>query len=348
MRRRIRMRGEQWLVVARDEPAIRINWPRVAFAALLAAAVTVLVTLRFQATREQNPNPQAASGGPEAAIEVSSAPKADFQARSEQNPDGPSAATEVLSATKADLSRPLQLFAEPAAQGTNDGLPLGISIRGPSEIASAAAIDIGGLPNEWALSAGWPIANGWRIPAARLSGAVIIPPRGFSGAIDFTAELRLADNTLVERQLVRRVRIDPRLADGVSRAALLLGETPEPVMIDPGLADKKTMSLLRGADGLLTASLLRTADGLLAAGDIAAARLVLQRAAEAGSARAALLLGETYDGCLIRRSNCSADVNSPTARTWYEVAAEFGSTDARLLLHRLSRNESGGDLPNRR
>jgi hypothetical protein len=364
-----RIKGEQWSLVAPDEPVIRVNWPRVAFAGLLAPTVTILVTFGFQVTREYNP--QAVSGGP-SVIEVSSAPKADFQARSEHNPkpvsNGPSAATEVPSATKADLSPALQLFAEPAAQGTNDRLPLGIFIRGPSEIASTAAIDIVGLPNGWALSAGWPLAHAWRIPAVRLSGAMILPPQGFSGAIDFAAELRLADNTLVERQLVRRVRIDQapaeektisllRVAEGLlaagdiatarlmlrraaaagnARAALLLGETPEPMMIDPGLADKKTLSLLR------------VADGLLAAGDITAARLVLQRAAAAGNARAALLLGETYDGCLIRRLNCSADVNSSAARTWYEVAAEFGSTDARQRLHRLSSNESGGDLPNRR
>jgi hypothetical protein len=54
-------------------------------------------------------------------------------------------------------------------------------------------------------------------------------------------------------------------------------------VIDPGLADAKTISLLR------------VAEGLLAAGDIAAARLTLRRAAEAGNVRAAALLGETND-----------------------------------------------------
>jgi TPR repeat protein len=369
MRRRISVRTEQWLPVAADEPAIRINWLRVAFAGLLVATITILVTLRLQATGEHNA--QAVSNVPTVAIEVSSAPKADFQATSEHPRaayDGLSAATQVSSATRADFSPTLQLVAEPAAQGTDDRLPLGIFIRGPSEIASAAAIDIIGLPNGWALSAGWPFANGWRIPAARLAGAVILPPRGFSGAIDFAAELRLADNTVVEHRLVRRVRIDPGLAEektvsllrvaegllaagdiaaarlvlrraaeaGNARAALLLGETSDQVRIDPGLADDKTVSLLR------------VAESLLAARNISAARLALRRAAEAGNARAALLLGETYDGCLIRRLNCSADADPATARTWYEVAAEFGSTDARQRLDRLARDQPGGDLPSRR
>jgi hypothetical protein len=158
------------------------------------------------------------------------------------------------------------------------------------------------------LSAGWPFAHGWRIPAARLSGAVILPPRGFSGAIEFAAELRLADNTLVERRLVRRV-------------------------IDPGHGGEETMML--------------RAEGLLAARDISAARLVLRRAAETGNAQAALLLGETYD-CLMSRLNCGGDADPAAARTWYEVAAEFGSTDARQRLDRLARDQPGGDVPSRR
>jgi TPR repeat protein len=294
MRRRISMQAEQWPQVAPDGPVIRINWLRVAFAGLLVATVTILVTLGFQATSERDL--QAISGSPLAVTEVPSAP----------------AATEVSYAPKADSSPTLQLVEEPAAQRTDDRFPLGIFVRGPGEIASAAVIEIVGLPNEWSLSAGWPSGRGWRIPAARLSGAVLLPPRGFSGAIDLAAELRLADDTLVDRRLVRRARIDPGL--GTDQAMLLL----------------------------------KVAEGLLDAGDISAARLVLRRAVEAGNARAALLLGETYDGCLLRRSYCSADADRAAARNWYEVANAFGSTDARERLDRLARDELRGDLPGRR
>ena len=306
MRRRTSIQAKEWPQVTLDEPARRINWPRVAFAGLLAATVTILVTLRFQATSKHNP--QAVSAGPAA-----SAPKADFQVTPRTVSDGPSAATEVSSAPKADSSPTLQLVAEPepTAQGTDDRLPLGIFVRGPSEIVSAAAIEIIGLPSGWALSAGRPFGHDWRIPAAQLSGAEILLPRDFSGAIDLAAELRLAD-ALVERRLVRRGRTDP------------------------GHAGEETMLHLR------------MAEGLLAAGDISAARIVLRRAAGAGNARAALLLGGTYDGCLLRRLNCSADADRATARTWYEVAAEFGSKDARQRLDRLPRDQPGDDMPSRR
>lgn len=362
MRRSISIQAEHWLPVRPEKPVIRINWPRVSLAGLLAAIVTIVVPLRFQATREHDA--QAVSDGPSAAIEVSSATNAanaDFQVS-----EVPLAATKVSAATKAGLSPTLEFLVEPVAQGTDDRLPLGIFIGGPSEIASAAAIDIIGLPNGWTLSAGWPFAYGWRIPAAWLSAAVILPPRGFSGAIDFAAELRLADNTLVDRRLVRRVSIDPadgntisllRVAEGLlaagdmaaarlvlrraadagnARAALLLSETYDQARIDPGLAGEKTTVLLR------------LAEGLLAARNISAARLALRRAAQAGNARAALLLGETYDGCLIRRLNCSADADPAMARSWYEVAAQFGSADARQRLDRLGRDQAGGDLLSRR
>jgi hypothetical protein len=103
-----------------DSIAIRVNWPRVAFAGLLAAAVTILVTLLvalgFQHTSERS-----------------------LQAVS----DGPSATTEVSIAPTTDPSSPLQLVAELAFQGTDSRLPLGVLVRGSSELASTAAIPKG-------------------------------------------------------------------------------------------------------------------------------------------------------------------------------------------------------------
>jgi hypothetical protein len=256
-----------------DRPVKRVNWPRVAFAGLLAATVTILVTLRFQTTSERNL--QAVSGGPSAATEVSFPPK-------------------------ADLPSTLQLVAEPASEGTDSRWPLGIFVRGPSELASAAAIEIIGLPSGWALSAGRPLGNRWRIPAPGLSSAAILPPRRFFGAVDLEVELRLADDTLVERRSVRRA------------------------MTDQELAAEETMLFVSRAESMLVQ------------GDISAARLGLRRAAEVGNARAALLLGETYEGCLrYPLLRCSADADRATARAWYEMAAKYGSAEARQRLDRL-------------
>ena len=48
-------------------------------------------------------------------------------------------------------------------------------------------------------------------------------------------------------------------------------------------------------------SSLRRGDALIASGDLAAARLVLRRAAEAGDARAAMTLAETYDPAILEK-----------------------------------------------
>ena len=53
-------------------------------------------------------------------------------------------------------------------------------------------------------------------------------------------------------------------------------------------------------------------------GDLAAARLLLRRAAEAGSAEAALALGATFDPLVIRRLGAiGAAPDAAQARKWY-------------------------------
>jgi TPR repeat protein len=75
----------------------------------------------------------------------------------------------------------------------------------------------------------------------------------------------------------------------------------------------------------------------IAAGDIAGARLVLQRAAEARDAGAALLLGATYDPIMLEKFRVRGFApDIATARTWYERAKEFGSAEASRRLEMLA------------
>jgi hypothetical protein len=85
------------------------------------------------------------------------------------------------------------------------------------------------------------------------------------------------------------------------------------------------------------AALAKRGEEFIAAGDIAAARLVLQRAAEARDARAALLLGATYDPIMLEKSRVRGFApDIATARTWYERAKEFGSAEATQRLEMLA------------
>jgi hypothetical protein len=85
------------------------------------------------------------------------------------------------------------------------------------------------------------------------------------------------------------------------------------------------------------ASLLRRADALIASGDVAAARLALRRAADAGDPRAAMTLGETYDPALLEKLSVHGIVpDVAMARSWYERAKKFGSAEAPQRLEMLA------------
>jgi TPR repeat protein len=84
------------------------------------------------------------------------------------------------------------------------------------------------------------------------------------------------------------------------------------------------------------ASLVARGKELLRNGDFSSARLVLQRAADAGEADAALTLGSTYDPSILAQLGIRSQVaNVDLARTWYEEAQEFGSPEASLRLKTL-------------
>jgi TPR repeat protein len=84
------------------------------------------------------------------------------------------------------------------------------------------------------------------------------------------------------------------------------------------------------------ATLLNRAKGLLTAGDISPARLLLERAADAQEAGAALLLAQTYDPDVLGTQDARNIIPEPaTARAWYQRAAQLGSADAQRRLTQL-------------
>ena len=88
------------------------------------------------------------------------------------------------------------------------------------------------------------------------------------------------------------------------------------------------------------ASLLKRADALIGSGDVAAARLVLRRAAEAGEARAAMMLAGTYDPTVLEKIGVHGVVpDIAMARSWYEKARRFGASEATSQLDRLANRQ---------
>ena len=79
--------------------------------------------------------------------------------------------------------------------------------------------------------------------------------------------------------------------------------------------------------------LMKQGEQFIAAGDVVTARIVFQRAAEAGNANAAMALGATYDPTVLAKLGVvgmGADVEK--ARSWYQTAEKLGSPEARRRL----------------
>jgi len=111
---------------------------------------------------------------------------------------------------------------------------------------------------------------------------------------------------------------------------------PPPVSAPPSsdASVAQTVSLPLDADEI--AMLLKRGKDAFSTGDLAAARLLLRRAAEAGSAEAALALGATFDPLVIRRLGAIGAAPDPAqARQWYQKAVALGSPTASQPLAQL-------------
>jgi TPR repeat protein len=88
--------------------------------------------------------------------------------------------------------------------------------------------------------------------------------------------------------------------------------------------------------------LLKRGKNLIASGDLAAARIVLRRAADANDAEAALALAATYDPFVLQGLKVyGLTGDAAIARSWYEKAAELGSSAAPRRLQILTRGSDG-------
>jgi hypothetical protein len=157
------------------------------------------------------------------------------------------------------------------------------------------------------------------------------------------ARLAAPFNQTVGARSVATLAVAPP-AEGPSRADItsayqnaLQGRTPAavaPTAVAPAaVAPAPVASSVRKLDADELATLMNRAKSLLAAGDIAPARLLLERAADAQEASAALMLAQTYDPGVLGAQDLRSITPDPAmARSWYEKAARMGSSDAQQRL----------------
>ena len=118
-------------------------------------------------------------------------------------------------------------------------------------------------------------------------------------------------------------------------ASVEAGHGPDSGLQSPSAQGASTSQRLRLSNDEITALINRAKD-FLKDGDFASARLLLRRAAEAGSADATLMLGETFDPLVMHEHGAIGIApNIAEARQWYEKAAKLGSEVATERLSKL-------------
>jgi hypothetical protein len=207
---------------------------------------------------------------------------------------------------------------------TNEILPVGIEIDGNR---AGVGIVLSGLAPDSRLSAGSPIGIGrWRLDADQLEGLQIRAPRDYVGPMNLMVDLRLPGDRLADSKELRlewaaRPQIQP--AAVVAPAAAPPATSPQAPPAEP---QTQTQTAALHLDPAEIAILLKRGQDTLNNGDLVAARLLLQRAAAAGSADGALALAQTFDPAVIGRLGAiGVAADAAKAREWYQKAARLGS-----------------------
>jgi hypothetical protein len=235
---------------------------------------------------------------------------------------------------RSKLPIPQLIIGQALPQPSGQSLRLNVSL---SVAAPGAMVIIDGLATGSTLTVGRASRqSGWRLMAADLGDALIRPPQDFQGSMDLAVELRLADDSVADRKAVHAewtAPPPPPPAPKPAPAIVQLPATP-PTPAAPGL-------VIRQLERQEVAALVRRGEDFIASGDLASARLVLQRAAESGDVRAALALAGTYDPNVLEKLGAQAlAADIVMARIWYQRAREFGSIEAPRRLELLARASS--------
>jgi hypothetical protein len=212
----------------------------------------------------------------------------------------------------------------------NEQVPLGVNLAGGS---SSGAVLIGGLAAETQLSAGAAIGSGtWRIPLSDLGQAKVIPPNNFVGTMDITVALLGAEANVADKNVMRIEWVN---ADSGNRTPAS-EPRPREEALSSSAPEKRSDRMMLDREEI--DGLVERGRNFIANGDLAAARLVLRRAADGGDSQAAFLLGTTFDPVTFQRLHVIGAAPDPTeARNWYQRAAELGLTEAKRRLAPLAR-----------
>jgi hypothetical protein len=257
-----------------------------------------------------------------------------IQAQADQKPRI-NIGTVVLVEPASETAMPIQI-------GPIDAIPRNSFVR------------IRGLPAPAVLSEGHSIAPGsWAIPLSVLPNLRISVPVGVAGKSDITIALVQIDGTVLAEGhaslivAAAETIASAQLAAPRERSVASVGPPPSPLEASPPPAMRPPVPTTTPPParepGPLTEEQKRGLTFIVRGraqaqqGNIAAARLFYQRAADVDLAEGALVLAGTYDPVeLAAMGVAGVQPDVALARRWYERARELGAREADERLRRLS------------
>jgi hypothetical protein len=159
----------------------------------------------------------------------------------------------------------------------NEPLSLGVSV---DSAAADESLMLAGLALGTRLSAGVPVSEAsWQLAPRDLNGVYVYAPKDFVGIMNTAIDLLSANQRLIESRAAR--------LEWIAKS----NSTPPMKQIESEAVNTPAVPPMNPEN----AALMEKGQVLMRSGDIASARLLFQRLANAGIADAALALAATYD-----------------------------------------------------
>jgi hypothetical protein len=243
----------------------------------------------------------------------------------------------ALAAALAAAQEPLRIRVAPtivAAAGSQATLP--IVVDPPDAVPAMSFLNLRGVPPTVSLTDAHAInASSWAVPLASLSGLRVVIPDGISGQSEITISLIAMDGRLLVQTKTMLV-IQGSL--GNPTAERMPGRVPAAV---PGVRvpfPSERSERLSPEDRQRALAFIKKGDESLAAGNVSAARLFYERAADVGLAEGALAVATTFDPDELARQKVLGGLqpDPAAARRWYERAREMGAAEAESRIRRLA------------
>jgi hypothetical protein len=212
--------------------------------------------------------------------------------------------------------------------------PLPIAIGPAGALPKNSFVRVRGLPPTISLSEGYVTAPGaWSVPIHALASLQMIVPVGVAGRTDLSISLVAEDGAILAQAKAVLV-IEPPPPPPPPKEAKAPATAPR--LVSPPAPAAPRAPILSPADREAAERMIARGERESEQGNVAVARQFYLRAAQIGSARAAMLLAATYDPRELARAGVQGvQPNVAEARKWYERARELGAPEAEERLARL-------------